>query len=80
MLKQLGYLLGLLQDDPERVLKGHGTTIAGLSDERIDQLIQERLDARKSKNWKRADEIRDELKANNIILEDGAQGTIWRRG
>ncbi len=51
---------------------------ADISDD-IDKLIQERIEARKSKNWARADEIRDELDSRNIILEDTPEGTIWKR-
>ncbi|WII37138.1 cysteine--tRNA ligase [Paenibacillus thiaminolyticus] len=50
-----------------------------LLDEEIDRLIQERADARKAKNWARADEIRDMLTAEGIILEDTPQGIRWRR-
>ncbi|WP_374016405.1 cysteine--tRNA ligase [Paenibacillus thiaminolyticus] len=50
-----------------------------LLDEEIDRLIQERTDARKAKNWARADEIRDMLTAQGIILEDTPQGIRWRR-
>ena len=51
----------------------------GLSAEAIEALIQERLEARKSKNWARADEIRNRLKEQGIILEDSAAGTKWHR-
>ncbi|MGZ9587208.1 cysteine--tRNA ligase [Paenibacillus marinisediminis] len=51
-----------------------------LLDEEIDQLIQERTDARKAKNWARADEIRELLTAKGIVLEDTAQGVRWKRG
>ncbi|EIT84078.1 cysteinyl-tRNA ligase [Fictibacillus macauensis ZFHKF-1] len=50
-----------------------------LLDEDIDALIQERNDARKNRNFARADEIRDQLKALNIILEDTPQGVRWKR-
>lgn len=51
-----------------------------LLDEEIDQLLIERETARKNRDFNRADEIRDQLKAENIILEDTANGTRWRRG
>lgn len=50
-----------------------------LLDDTIEQLIQERNEARKNKNFKRSDEIRDLLKEQGIILEDTAQGTRWKR-
>lgn len=48
-------------------------------DSEIDALIAERQQARKDKNFKRADEIRDQLKAEGIILEDTPQGVKWKR-
>lgn len=51
-----------------------------LLDEEIEKLIEERIQARKNRDFKRSDEIRDELKAKNIILEDTPQGTRWKRG
>lgn len=51
-----------------------------LLDEEIDALIEERNAARKERNFARADEIRDQLKEMNIILEDTAQGVRWKRG
>lgn len=50
-----------------------------LLDEEIENLIAERVEARQTKNWKRADEIRDLLAEKNIILEDTPQGMRWRR-
>ncbi len=50
-----------------------------MSDEQIDALIQERIDAKANKDFARADEIRDLLQQNSIELEDSKQGTTWRR-
>ncbi|SDG43221.1 MULTISPECIES: cysteine--tRNA ligase [unclassified Paenibacillus] len=61
-------VLGLVLEKEEELL-----------DEEIDQLIQERNDARKAKNWARADEIRDLLTEQGIVLEDTPQGVRWRR-
>ncbi|TYP67734.1 cysteine--tRNA ligase [Paenibacillus methanolicus] len=56
-----------------------GETEDGLLDEEIDALIVERTEARKSKNWARADEIRDVLAEQGIVLEDTPQGIRWKR-
>ena len=71
-LKAAGSLLGLLQHDPQLWFQGDG-------DEAIDALIEERNAARADKDFARADEIRDQLDAQGIVLEDGAGGTTWRR-
>ena len=53
---------------------------AELLDEEIEQLIEERIRARKNRNFARADEIREQLKNEDIMLEDTPQGTRWKRG
>ena len=60
---------------------GIGVTIGVITsrEEYIEHLVAERIEARKSKNFQRADEIRDQLKAEGILLEDGPGGTTWRR-
>ncbi|MEA3274290.1 MAG: DALR domain-containing protein, partial [Pseudomonadota bacterium] len=78
-LVRLGGVLGILQDDPEAYLRGGGSG-EGLSDADIEDLIRQRVEARKSKNWAEADRIRDELQGAGVLLEDGAGGTTWRRG
>ncbi len=78
-LKKLAAVLGILQDEPENFLKG--TKIqGGLSEDKISQQIQARIEAKKNKNWAQADQIRNELKEQSIILEDAPGGkTTWRR-
>ncbi|MEK6750363.1 MAG: cysteine--tRNA ligase [Pseudomonadota bacterium] len=78
-MRQLGHILGVLQNDVERSLKGMYIDKSSLSGKHIEQLIQERLTARKEMHWKRADEIRDQLMQHGIILEDNPLGTTWRR-
>jgi cysteinyl-tRNA synthetase len=78
LLKALGGVLGLVQSDPAEFLKGD-VSDSGYSAERIEQLIQERLAVRKNKDFARADAIRKELTEAGILLEDGPQGTTWRR-
>jgi cysteinyl-tRNA synthetase len=74
-LKQLGGILGVLQLDAENYLRGDDADA-----ERIEQLITERNQARKERNFARADEIRDQLAADGIQLDDGPEGTTWRKG
>ncbi len=79
LLKYLGGVLGLLQDDPQSYLKSQAGSQQGLTDEAIDGLLAERLEARQQRNFARADEIRDELTAAGIVIEDSAEGSRWRR-
>ncbi|RVU34926.1 cysteine--tRNA ligase [Hwanghaeella grinnelliae] len=75
--------LGLLAVDPDQWLKGEGSASAagGPSAEEIEALIAERIAAKTEKNFARADEIRDGLKAQGVVLEDKPGGaTEWRRG
>ena len=51
----------------------------GISSAEIEALIEERAEAKKAKNWARADEIRDSLKEQGILLEDSAAGTKWKK-
>ena len=78
-LKTLAGIIGLLQRDPAEFLQGSAAS-DGLSNAEIDALIEQRKQARADKNWAESDRIRDVLNAENIILEDGAGGTTWRRG
>lgn len=71
-----GELIGLLTTDPEAWFKGEGSE----DDADIDALVRARDEARANRDFARADEIRDELTAKGIVLEDGAGGTRWRRG
>lgn len=76
-MRRLGLSIGLLQDDPEQYFKaGPG---AGLDADAIEKSIAAREAARASRDFAQADKIRDDLLAQGILLEDGAQGTTWRR-
>lgn len=76
VLVKLGEVLGILQSEPEQFLKGEQD-----DDEvaQIEALIAKRNQARADKDWGAADEARDALTAMGIVLEDGAQGTTWRK-
>jgi cysteinyl-tRNA synthetase len=82
-LKEIGYFgtaLGILEYEPDEYLQGLKLEkkSAGITEEEIEELIKERNAARAEKNWKRADEIREQLSSRGILLEDKAEGTIWR--
>jgi cysteinyl-tRNA synthetase len=73
-----GQLLGILQQDPESWLQG-GVSADVISGDAIAALIEERLQAKLAKDYSRADEIRQELLAQGVVLEDSREGTKWRR-
>ncbi|NKB97309.1 MAG: cysteine--tRNA ligase [Pseudomonadales bacterium] len=72
-----GWLLGILDQDPEKHFKG--TAGLEVSSDDIDALIKARNDARAAKDYALADKVRDELIALGIELEDTREGTRWRR-
>ena len=75
-----GWLLGLLHEHPEEYFTSAKTTAAdAISNEEIDAKIQARQDARKNGDYQLADDLRDELAAAGIELEDSREGTRWRR-
>lgn len=79
-IRHFGDTLGILEYEPAEYLQGLKLekTSSGITEEEIAELIKERESARKEKNWKRADEIRDDLSDKGILLEDKAEGTLWR--
>jgi cysteinyl-tRNA synthetase len=79
-IKFAANLLGLLQLDPEDWFKWQPEGAAGLSDADIDALIEDRTAARANKDFATSDRIRDELAEQGVILEDGPDGTTWKRG
>jgi len=73
LLKALGGVLGLLQDEPRRFLQSG----AGGDETEIQAQIEARAAAKKAKNFAEADRIRNELLARGIVLKDSASGTTW---
>lgn len=79
-LRHLTNILGLVQHDVDEFLKSDiGQDALGLSEQAIADLIQQRQDAKKAKDFARADEIRQSLLDQGVVLEDTRQGTVWRR-
>jgi cysteinyl-tRNA synthetase len=80
-LLRLGGVLGLFHTDPHayyRQERDRETAKRGLDIAEIESLIAARQAARSTRNWQKADEIRDILAAKKIVLEDSPQGTIWK--
>jgi len=73
LLKGLGATLGILQQAPRTFLQAG----SGLDETRIEQLIAERAAAKQSRDFTRADQIRKDLAAQGVVLQDSAQGTTW---
>lgn len=78
ILIELGKVLGIAQNSPEVFFKGNVENTSEA--EEIEALIKQRNDARSNKNWALADDARDKLKAMNVVLEDSAGKTTWRKG
>ena len=79
-LRAMTEALGLLQAPPERFLEDRrraGLSRLALSEEELRQLIEERNQARRARDWPQADGIRDTLKEKGIVLKDGPSGTTW---
>ena len=90
--RALGADLGMLQSDPEAILRwqplteiggageiGGVAAAAGYADAQIQDLIDQRAAARKTRNWAEADRVRALLQEAGIVLEDTPGGTLWRR-
>ena len=80
-VKKISHIWGLFSEEPTAFLnqlKEKLIVQSILSKVQIEKLISEREEARKKKDWKRADDIRKELEANKVILEDTSQGTKWK--
>jgi cysteinyl-tRNA synthetase len=79
---EIAEIFGILTEEPGGFLesmKRGGVKETGLSGQEIQALIDERNLARKAKDFKRSDEIRDALKAKGILLKDTPEGTLWEK-
>ena len=78
---RMGHILGILSDSPkkyfqdmkEKALKNR--SVDGLL---VEQMLRDRAEARKTKDWEKADLIRDELKKMNVVIEDRPDGVSWK--
>jgi cysteinyl-tRNA synthetase len=74
-------VIGILADTPDSYFQKSKSTKSALENiniNEIEALIKERSDARKAKDWEKADTIRQKLEEMNIVLEDSKEGTTWR--
>lgn len=78
-VKAAAGLMGFLEQSPEAWFKWQPAGATALDEAAIEQAIADRLAARKAKNFAEADRIRKDLADQDIILEDGPQGTTWKR-
>jgi cysteinyl-tRNA synthetase len=77
----MGNILGILTSDPAdyfRQKQEEGMKAVAISEEEILKRIEERKVARENKDWKKGDQIRDELLSQGILLKDTPQGTTWK--
>ena len=74
-MKELGQVLGLLHENSDAFLQ-YG---ASLSDDEIEAQIQQRNEARKANDFQKADQIRDDLAEQGILLDDSTEGTTWKK-
>lgn len=79
-LREFSEVLGILDQDPGDYLaqKAFNLDSVEISEEEIQRLITERADARKNRDFSKADEIRDYLDSKGIVLEDKPGGTVWK--
>jgi cysteinyl-tRNA synthetase len=73
---EINNVLGIFEEDDN---SGSEEQSNGISDDEINQLIDQREKARAEKDWTKSDAIRDELNEKGIIIEDGKEGVRWRR-
>ncbi|HEB28302.1 MAG TPA: cysteine--tRNA ligase [Porticoccus sp.] len=80
-LKAMGAVLDILGTDPEAFMQGSSLVDSAnsLEAEQVEALIADRVAAKKSRDFSRADEIREELLSQGVVLEDSRDGTTWRR-
>lgn len=81
ILVKIGGILGIFSCDPKEFFedkKQKSLVSSHIDEAAIEKLIAERAEARKNKDWGRADRIRDQLTDMNILIEDKPDGTVWK--
>jgi len=78
---KIGSILGILSESPQTYFdnkKSFGLSKKAIDSAKVDKMVKERFEARKAKDWEKADSIRKQLEEMNIKLEDGPDGTVWK--
>jgi len=78
---KIGTIIGILDESPGTYFKrkkDRDLEKGSIDAQTVEKLIQERVDARKARDWARADEIRDQLTDMGVVLEDRSDGTVWK--
>lgn len=82
-LLRIGQIIGIFTESPEKYAKDRkklGLEKVSVDPALIEKMLADRTDARKAKDWQKADEIRKQLESMSVIIEDRSDGTIWRIG
>ncbi len=80
-LLRIGQILGMFTEPYEKYAKDRkqlGLQRISIDSVLIEKMLADRTDARKAKDWQKADEIRRQLESMNVTIEDRAEGTLWR--
>ncbi len=80
-IRRMGGVLGILTELPEDYFEARQSRLRrekGVDAAAVDALVAERTAARKAKDWSRADAIRRQLEAMNVLVEDRPEGTLWK--
>lgn len=80
-LRRIGNILGILLEKPAVYFNKQQTQVLeqkSVDPNMVAKMVEERNAARKAKNWKKADQIRDQLADMDVILEDRPEGTVWK--
>ncbi|MGB5157003.1 MAG: cysteine--tRNA ligase, partial [Desulfobacterales bacterium] len=80
-IRKMGDVIGILSEPAEIYFNKKKTKFIETKDvdpSLIDALVKQRFEARKAKDWKKADRIRDKLSGIDVIIEDKPEGSIWK--